>query len=158
ASAGAANFAAAIGTLTNVLQVTPGVSTGFITFDQATFAAALSGMSPEMEAAGAATMASAWQSAMSSSVIAPSTVTNLAWTSSNTDVSTPALGSTVLINLAAATASLQSALAGAKSAQDASTIAKAFRDATLMLTPTVTGLVLALPAPPVPLPLTLAVS
>lgn len=158
-SAGAANFSAAIGSLTNDLQVNPGGSVGFITFDQATFTAALLPMAPvSSAAAGASVMSSAWMTAMSTSVISPSTVTNAAWTASSTDVSTAPTGAAVFVNLSAAEASLFSALSAVQPANNAQAVADAFRNATLMLMALAVGLALAPPGPPVPVPLTLGVS
>lgn len=147
ATAADINFADAIGDLTDPLEVIGGTP-GIILFARPIFATALDAMTPSAGMAWASIMANAWQSALAASVITPGTVSDPAWVGSgNSDVDTLPIGASTIINLAAAMASLQSALLTSQPAIGCDDFAKAFRDATLMLQFQVIG-----KGPPPPLP------
>lgn len=166
ADEGAENFSVALGTLMDKVQAGPEGTEGIFTFDEPTFKEGLLTLQPVADNSWASNLADIWQTAVLASVIAPSTVTDSAWTSSETDVDTLPTPAATIPVISDARNVLETELLAVSdlftnpdTSEDillaaATQTAKAFRDATLTFTFICIGLVLAPPGPPVQLAIT----
>lgn len=166
---GATNLADFYGDLADKVEADSpdGSSVGIFTFDRITFATTLVGLGfgPDASTAWAGKIATAYSTALATSVITPGTVTSAAWTLSTVDTLTAPTGAATITSIAAAAASLETDLIASNALFQAGTIttpseadssiedfANAFRKATLLFEFLCIGI--AAGAPPTPVPLT----
>lgn len=151
-AAGCLNFATAIAGLTDKVQAGDDGQAGILTFNKAIFAVQLQALAPTGTDSWTTIVATSWLAAMTASVITPGTVSKPVWAASEgKDTETLATAAGTISNLSAASAFLETALKATKPALTSQAVAKAFRDATLMLQFTVIGKAPGTPPSPVPL-------
>lgn len=153
AVSGITAFVGIIADFTNNVQAGSMGTVGIFTFNNAVMIAAMLAMEPVSDASWIPTFVSGWQSAVTASVIAPSTVTNSAWSGSgDKDTETSPSAATTITTIAAAAATLTSGLTGISPTSDSTLqFATAIRNATLAFTFTCIGLGVPPALPPIPI-------